>query len=54
MGNCQPSLRLRYEHRTDDDHHSLTQATDTIGLQLLFKAMKETILQNALNDSEIV
>ena len=44
------------------DHHeqqqltcqSLTQATDTTNIRLVFAAVKETILQNALKDSGIL
>lgn len=34
--------------------HSLTQATDTSNIRLVFAAVKETILQNALKDSGIL
>lgn len=34
--------------------HSLTQATDTTNIRLVFAAVKETILQNALKDSGIL
>lgn len=33
---------------------SLTQATDTSNIRLVFAAVKETILQNALRDSGIL
>jgi guanine nucleotide-binding protein subunit alpha len=33
---------------------SLTQATDTKNIRLVFAAVKETILQNALKDSGIL
>jgi hypothetical protein len=33
---------------------SLTQATDTTNIRLVFAAVKETILQNALKDSKIL
>jgi guanine nucleotide-binding protein subunit alpha len=33
---------------------SLTQATDTGNIRLVFAAVKETILQNALRDSGIL
>ena len=33
---------------------SLTQATDTTNIRLVFAAVKETILQNALRDSGIL
>ena len=33
---------------------SLTQATDTSNIRLVFAAVKETILQNALKDSGIL
>ena len=34
--------------------YSLTQATDTSNIRLVFAAVKETILQNALKDSGIL
>lgn len=34
--------------------YSLTQATDTTNVRLVFAAVKETILQNALKDSGIL
>lgn len=34
--------------------NSLTQATDTTNIRLVFAAVKETILQNALKDSGIL
>lgn len=37
-----------------DDDCSLTQATDTSNIRLVFAAVKETILQNALKDSGIL
>lgn len=33
---------------------SLTQATDTSNIRLVFAAVKETILQNALKDSGVL
>jgi hypothetical protein len=36
------------------DLKSLTQATDTSNIRLVFAAVKETILQNALKDSGIL
>jgi len=33
---------------------SLTQATDTTNIRLVFAAVKETILQNALKDSGVL
>ena len=33
---------------------SLTQATDTSNIQLVFTAVKETVLRNALKDSGIL
>ncbi len=49
------SLRKR---RTATDSggvcNSLTQATDTTNVRLVFAAVKETILQNALKDSGIL
>lgn len=37
-----------------DTEYSLTQATDTTNIRLVFAAVKETILQNALKDSGIL
>lgn len=37
-----------------DPSSSLTQATDTTNIRLVFAAVKETILQNALKDSGIL
>ena len=37
-----------------DGAYSLTQATDTGNVRLVFAAVKETILQNALKDSGIL
>jgi guanine nucleotide-binding protein G(i) subunit alpha len=37
-----------------DNHQSLTQATDTSNIRLVFAAVKETILHNALKDSGIL
>jgi len=34
--------------------HSLTQATDTSNIRLVFAAVKDTILHNALADSGIL
>jgi len=34
--------------------HSLTQATDTTNIRLVFAAVKETIMQNALKASGIL
>ena len=51
-----PSVRLfasSHSRRTDQDA-SLTQATDTGNVRLVFAAVKETILQNALRDSGIL
>ena len=39
---------------TQADPKSLTQATDTSNVRLVFAAVKETILQNALKDSGIL
>lgn len=44
-----PSPRL-----LTNPHHSLTQATDTSNIRLVFAAVKETILNNALKDSGIL
>lgn len=38
----------------DTNSNSLTQATDTSNIRLVFAAVKETILQNALKDSGIL
>jgi len=41
--------------RADGGHHgSLTQATDTSNIRLVFAAVKETLLNNALKDSGIL
>lgn len=40
--------------RSDFPFSSLTQATDTTNIRLVFAAVKETILQNALKDSGIL
>jgi len=37
-----------------DECFSLTQATDTSNIRLVFAAVKETILNNALKDSGIL
>jgi guanine nucleotide-binding protein subunit alpha len=34
--------------------YSLTQATDTNNIRLVFTAVKETLLQNALKDSGVL
>ena len=39
---------------SSDYSSSLTQATDTTNIRLVFAAVKETILQNALKDSGIL
>lgn len=39
---------------SSDYSYSLTQATDTTNIRLVFAAVKETILQNALKDSGIL
>jgi len=39
---------------TNSPSLSLTQATDTSNIRLVFAAVKETILQNALKDSGIL
>jgi hypothetical protein len=43
-------LPSRFTHLVD----SLTQATDTSNIRLVFAAVKETILNNALKDSGIL
>lgn len=45
---CKPSSKPMLTFR------SLTQATDTSNIRLVFAAVKETILQNALKDSGIL
>jgi len=51
-----PSVRLfSFSHTSHTDQDtSLTQATDTGNVRLVFAAVKETILQNALRDSGIL
>lgn len=39
---------------TDHTFLSLTQATDTSNIRLVFAAVKETILRNALKDNGIL
>ena len=39
---------------TLSDRNSLTQATDTSNIRLVFAAVKETILQNALRDAGVL
>jgi guanine nucleotide-binding protein subunit alpha len=49
------SFRLCIETGLINVHvFSLTQATDTTNIRLVFAAVKETILQNALKDSGIL
>jgi len=46
---------LRFSNAVGDaNEFSLTQATDTSNIRLVFAAVKETILQNALKDSGIL
>jgi len=46
---------LPFSSAVDDANgFSLTQATDTSNIRLVFAAVKETILQNALKDSGIL
>jgi len=45
-------MYIRYQVLTN--FYSLTQATDTTNIRLVFAAVKETILQNALKDSGIL
>ena len=47
-------FRLYVWAETDLFIISLTQATDTSNIRLVFAAVKETILQNALKDSGIL
>lgn len=53
-----PSHTYRDTREADSSHghhhYSLTQATDTSNIRLVFAAVKETILQNALKDSGIL
>ena len=48
------SKPLSLERDPTDVMDSLTQATDTTNIRLVFAAVKETILQNALKDSGIL
>jgi guanine nucleotide-binding protein subunit alpha len=48
------SVLWRHLHASDPSFSSLTQATDTTNIRLVFAAVKETILQNALKDSGIL
>jgi guanine nucleotide-binding protein G(i) subunit alpha len=50
--SCLVSMHMRAHLWTDVC--SLTQATDTGNIRLVFAAVKETILQNALKDSGIL
>jgi hypothetical protein len=46
-----------HEHLCDNSNRmecSLTQATDTNNIRLVFTAVKETLLQNALKDSGVL
>lgn len=53
--NLYPQYDFRnHLHNLNADKHSLTQATDTSNIRLVFAAVKETILQNALKDSGIL
>jgi hypothetical protein len=45
---------LPFVNITRANQTSLTQATDTSNIRLVFAAVKETILQNALKDSGIL
>jgi hypothetical protein len=56
---CIPTVSRGYRRfvfgkGADDECGSLTQATDTTNVRLVFAAVKETILQNALKDSGIL
>ena len=53
---CTPSMSIppRLFLPDPDMARSLTQATDTTNIRLVFAAVKETILQNALRDSGIL
>jgi guanine nucleotide-binding protein G(i) subunit alpha len=56
--NLYPQYVLHHRHGTctsiANTPLSLTQATDTTNIRLVFAAVKETILQNALKDSGIL
>lgn len=45
---------IRTTGHITDTHLSLTQATDTSNIRLVFAAVKNTILHNALTDSGIL
>ncbi|KAF7373069.1 Heterotrimeric G-protein alpha subunit [Mycena sanguinolenta] len=47
-------LRRTFGASTDALTHSLTRANDTANVRLVFAAVKETILQNALKDSKVL
>ncbi|KAF7333944.1 Heterotrimeric G-protein alpha subunit [Mycena sanguinolenta] len=47
-------LRRTFGPSTDAHTHSLTRANDTANVRLVFAAVKETILQNALKDSKVL
>lgn len=56
-GTSQSIPTVRYTWKLETayaDFPSLTQATDTSNIRLVFAAVKETILQNALKDSGIL
>ena len=48
---------MKTKHPSDAEslsYYRITQATDTTNIRLVFAAVKETILQNALKDSGIL
>jgi guanine nucleotide-binding protein G(i) subunit alpha len=49
-----PSLENIHLSLLPSDASSLTQATDTGNIRLVFAAVKETILQNALRDAGVL
>lgn len=52
--NLYPQYVLGQYFIANANRYSLTQATDTSNIRLVFAAVKETILQNALKDSGIL
>ena len=52
---CLPTVRyVSFASRLHLTGYSLTQATDTTNIRLVFAAVKETMLKNALKDSNIL
>ena len=54
ISSVSPSFRLRLLCPSANACKSLTQATDTSNIRLVFAAVKDTILHNALADSGIL